>query len=70
MFIFLKSGQVKNAFYFNYFFEGKNINRFLHSIYIGDLRLFLGWFLGHIQKSECTLRSAVLLSECENEIND
>lgn len=70
MLILSKSGQVKNAFYFNYFFEGKNITRFLHSIYIRDLRLFLGCFLGRIQKSEYGRRSAVLLCECENEIND
>jgi len=44
MLIVLKSGQVKNAFYFNYFFEGKNITRFLHSIYIPYLRLFWGGF--------------------------
>jgi len=44
MFILSKSGQVKNVFYFNYFFEGKNITRFLHSIYIRDLRLFWGGF--------------------------
>ena len=70
MLILSKSGQVKNAFYFNYFFDGKNTTRFLHSIYIHDLKLFLGCFLGHIQKSECGRRSAVLLRECENEIND
>ena len=62
-----KSGQVKNAFYFNYFFEGKNITRFLHSIYIRFLEAFLGCFLGRIQKSEYGRRSAVKLAECENE---
>ena len=48
---------------------GKNTTCFLHSIYIGFLQAFLGCFLGHIQKSECGHRSAVLLRECENKIN-
>lgn len=66
MLILSKSGQVKNAFYFNYFFDGKNITCFLLSIYIRFLEAFLECFLGRIQKSEYALSAAVKLAECEN----